>query len=656
MNTQRLRPGSLLIALLLAACGATAEPQATAPSQAAVVATAEPASATTAPAAASTPEHPDPVVRAIMRYGRTDSQVNVLLREMTDRFGPRLTGSHNLMAAEVWARDQLAGFGLQASLEKWGDFPVGFDRGPQRGAMLLPERVELDFITPSWTPGVYGPATGAAILYPHTLAEARALGDRLEGAWIVHRKEDRQALEKSRDPKLESKIDKVLDDGGALGYVNPAMDRKGELVHTFGRYRITWKELPTQVNIMLRGDQHKTLVEKLEAGTAVSLEFAIDNRFFNGPVPQHNVIADIPGTEKPDEYVIIGGHIDTWDGAHGVVDNGTGVATTMEAARLLMKAGARPKRTIRFMLWSGEEQGLLGSEGYVKAHPGLMDKVSAVLVHDGGTNYLSGLSVTPEMAEAAKRALEPVFDLDPAMPFGLYYSDGLRPGGSDHNSFITAGVPGFFWHQAGKAEYDHAHHTQYDLWDAMVPEYQQHSAMVVALAAWGFANLDEPLDRTDSKPLGVSRRLGVQLDENKLTEVMDDSNAARLGMKVGDVIVKMDGKDMKSMMDIVRGLRAKGDKRVIVYKRGKRTKTVTLDFDAGPVADERRARKARRAEKFGELDFEKPFAGREPPKEHQGKPHDEAENKKQSESETKPKDAPAAPAPTAAPPESSKQP
>jgi membrane-associated protease RseP (regulator of RpoE activity) len=307
-----------------------------------------------------------------------------------------------------------------------------------------------------------------------------------------------------------------------------------------------------------------------------------------------------------------------------------------------MKAGARPKRTIRFMLWSGEEQGLLGSEGYVKAHPELMDKVSAVLVHDGGTNYLSGLSVTPEMADAAKRALEPVFDLDPSMPFGLYYADGLRPGGSDHTPFIAAGVPGFFWHQAGKADYDRSHHTQYDLWDAMVPEYQQHSAMVVALAAWGFANLDEPLDRTDSKPLGVSRRLGVQLDDNRLTEVMDDSNAARLGMKVGDVIVKMDGKDMKTMMDIVRSLRAKGDKRVIVFKRGKRTKTVTLDFDAGPIADERRARKARRAEKFGELDYEKPFAGREPPKEHQDEPDEEEKPKKP---ESAPAAAPVAPAP-----------
>lgn len=636
---------SVLAALLLTACGSSTAPEPTTPSQAPVVAPAIVAPPAAAAVVTAAPEHPDPVVRAILRHGRTDSQVNALLRQMTDQFGPRLTGSHNLMAAEAWARDQFAGFGLQASLEKWGDFPVGFDRGPQRGAMIAPERVELDFITPSWTPGMLGPVSGPAILYPRTLADARALKERTKGAWVVHRKDDHTI-----DRKLEEKIDKVLDDGGALGYINPAGDRKGQLVHTFGRYRISWKDLPKQVNIMLRGDQHQTLVEKLEAGAEVALEFSIDNRFFNGPVPQHNVIADIPGTEKPDEYVIIGGHIDTWDGALGVVDNGTGVATTLEAARLLMKAGARPKRTIRFMLWSGEEQGLLGSEAYVKAHPELMDKISAVLVHDGGTNYLSGLSVTPEMADAAKRALEPVIDLDAAMPFGLYYADGLRPGGSDHTPFISAGVPGFFWHQAGKADYDHAHHTQHDVWEAMVPEYQQHSAMVVALAAWGFANLDGLLDRTDSKPLGTSRRLGVMLDENRLTEVVPDGNAARLGLKVGDLIVKMDGKDTKTMRDIVRGLRAKGDKRVITYKRGKRTKTVTLDFDSGPIADERRARKARRAEKFGELDFDKPFAGREPPKEHQGKNHEDEEKAKKPDDGAEKPATPGDSAEKAAPP------
>ena len=125
----------------------------------------------------------------------------------------------------------------------------------------------------------------------------------------------------------------------------------------------------------------------------------------------YNVIADIPGTEKPDEIVIVGGHIDSWDGATGTTDNGTGVATTLEAARLLMAAGAKPRRTIRFMLWSGEEQGLLGSVAWIKDHAAELDNISAVLVHDGGTNYVSGIQATAAMLPAMKIAFKPVIEM-----------------------------------------------------------------------------------------------------------------------------------------------------------------------------------------------------------------------------------------------------
>ncbi len=634
---------SVLLAVAIAACGQpAAAPHPAAPAPAPVAAAPAPAPAAT-PAPAPQPAYADRVVGEIVRIGRSDSQVNPLLKEMIDRFGPRLTGSHNLMHAEEWARDRLAALGLNARLEQWGSVPVGFDRGPWHGQMLAPEKMELDFTTPAWTPGVFGPVQGPAIAYPTTVKAARALGERARDAWLIHGKADRELSGKLRD-----KIDAVLAREGVAGHVLRAWDRKGELVHTFGRYRISWDDLPAQVQIYLRGDQFDQISKKIADGEEVTLELSIDNRFFNGPVPQYNVIADIPGTEKPDEYVIIGGHIDSWDGAQGVVDNGTGVATTLEAARLLVRSGARPRRTIRFMLWSGEEEGLLGSEGYVKAHPELADKVSVVLVHDGGTNYLSGLSVTPEMAEQAKKALAPVFGLDKDMPFGLYYAEGLRPGGSDHNSFIAAGVPGFFWRQAGRADYDHAHHTQYDTWDAMVPEYQQHSAMVVALAAWGFANLDQMLDRTDAAPLGPSRRLGVMLDGTRISELVDDGNARRLGMKAGDVLVSIDGKKMESTIDVVRGLHSKGNVKVIVYRRGKRQRTVKLDFGASPQAVELAARRARRKARFGELDLKKPFAGEAPPEADRSKwersQDDEAEPKKPAEAPGTPAAAPARPA------------
>ena len=123
--------------------------------------------------------------------------------------------------------------------------------------------------------------------------------------------------------------------------------------------------------------------------------------------------------------MIVGGHIDSWDGATGATDNGTGVATTLEAARILMKAGVKPRRTIRFMLWSGEEQGLLGSAAYVKAHKDLMPKISAVLVHDGGTNYLSGIGATEAMLSDFEQVFAPVKELDPKLP--VRGAEGPRP-------------------------------------------------------------------------------------------------------------------------------------------------------------------------------------------------------------------------------------
>src|SRR5262249_41177993 len=157
----------------------------------------------------------------------------------------------------------------------------------------------------------------------------------------------------------------------------------GELILTGGSSRVEWDKLPTRVSVTMLASQHKKIVDLLKAGKEVQLTIDLKVEFKKGPIKVYNVIAELPGTEKPDELVIAGGHSDSWDGARGTTDNGTGVSTTLEAARLLTKAGAKPKRTIRFMLWSGEEQGLLGSRAYIKAHPEETEKISCVLVHDG---------------------------------------------------------------------------------------------------------------------------------------------------------------------------------------------------------------------------------------------------------------------------------
>jgi hypothetical protein len=538
----------------------------------------------------------EPVVQKVVELGRTDSRVQEHLRYLTKEIGPRLTSSHNLMVAEKWCRDQFETFGLSARLERWGEYPVGFDRGPWSGSVVgaTGELAQLDFITPAWSPGVFGPTQGAAVKYPETMGELKKVEGRLEGAWVL------RPRWRSGGPakKLRERIDKALAKKNIAGQVVRVGGDEGELVHTRGKYKITWDELPRDVTIYLRGSQYDQVMAQMDDGKEPKLEFSIDNRFFNGPVPQYNVIAEIPGTEKPDEFVIIGGHIDSWDGAEGAVDNGTGVATTMEAARLLVAAGAKPKRTIRFMLWSGEEQGLLGSKGYVANHPEEMDKISAVLVHDGGTNYLAGLNVTPEIKAQLEPVLEPLTKLDEKFPFELQYADSLMTGGSDHSPFINAGAPGFFWNQEGESDYDHMHHTQFDTFDTAVADYQEHSAIVAAITAYQIANLDALLDRTNSAPIPW-RRANVDLDGLKVRSVDKKGKAKTAGWKVGDEIVSVEGEEVKSRWNLFRKLQRGEAKKTVRIKRGGKEIDTVLDFSGDESEKERSRRRAERLDKYG---------------------------------------------------------
>ncbi|HEX8201267.1 MAG TPA: M20/M25/M40 family metallo-hydrolase, partial [Isosphaeraceae bacterium] len=471
----------------------------------------------------------------IVSEGREDSRVMEHLDYLTNRFGPRLTGSDNLRNTEEWARDRFRSFGIDnARLERWGEFPVGYTRGPSSGRMVEPEARALSFGTNAWTAGTKGVVRGRAVLAPANEEQLAGARERLRGAWVFVPSAGRRPS--AADAEFRKTLDAAYAEAGIAGLVRPT---RGELILTGGDYRVSWEKLPQTPAINLLQAQFDEIADRLRRGQEVVLEFDIRNYFRPGPVPLRNVVADIPGTEFPDEYVIVGGHLDSWDGATGTTDNGTGCATTLEAARILMHAGVWPRRSIRFMLWSGEEQGLLGSRAYIKAHPELMEMISAVLVHDGGTNYLSGLGVTQAMRQDMDEALAPLLGLDAAMPFALRDVPGLRPGGSDHDSFLRAGVPGFFWGQSGRADYRRTHHTQFDTYDAAVPAYQRHSALVVALAAFGIAELDHRLPRQGLVAPSNRRVVGVQLDDLTIVEVLPESVAAAAGLRPGDVIVRV---------------------------------------------------------------------------------------------------------------------
>jgi Zn-dependent M28 family amino/carboxypeptidase len=239
----------------------------------------------------------------------------------------------------------------------------------------------------------------------------------------------------------------------------------------------------------------------------------------------HNVVADIRGQTAPDEYVIVGAHLDSWDHAQGATDNAAGVGAVMEAARLLVASGVKPARTIRFVLFTGEEQGLLGSTAYVAAHPDVIARTSAVFIMDAGTNAVSGLLVTTATYGALSSALAALMNVDPAFTLRTVESlplpaDCCTPScdaetatscesatadcPSDHVPFLRANVPAFIWEQDGPADYHATHHTALDTADALSPQGLERSALSIALAAFGVAELPERLSRDDLVARGAT--------------------------------------------------------------------------------------------------------------------------------------------------------
>jgi carboxypeptidase Q len=546
---------------------------------------------------------PDVVGKVAEESAENKSKVMEHLDQLTNQIGPRLTGSERLNKACEWARDKFKSFGIDnARLEQWGAVEVGFDRGHHQGFLKEGDVTKpLTFGTNAWTPGTGGLKEGPAILGPADEAGLAALREKARGAWLVR---------SSRSPReISTKLNELCAEAGAYGVVGNG----GDLIITSGNHMTKWDNLPKLVRINVFKGDYEDLVKRLEDGKDVRLGFDVQNHFKEGPVPVYNVIADIPGTEKPNEMVIVGGHIDSWDGATGTTDNGTGVATTLEAARLLMAAGAKPKRTIRFMLWSGEEQGLLGSIAWIKKHPDELPKISAVLVHDGGTNYVSGIQSTAAMLPQIKTAFKPVIevlgqtmedsldsrpsggregpraapDKDETLRFSIRQVGGLPRGvGSDHDAFLTRGVPGFFWRQSGRANYTHTHHTQHDKYEAAIPEYQRHSSKVIALGALGVANLDELLSRENLAAAGPGgrRRLGVQFGDEgadlTILEVSEGGRAEKAGLKAGDKIVKIDDLPVKDRSQMSDALNMGGFKKTVTVVRDKAEKTVTIEFPA----------------------------------------------------------------------------
>jgi hypothetical protein len=526
----------------------------------------------------------DPLLALMIELGREGLGARRNIEVVTRYFPQRLTGSSTLKLAQDWARVSFEEFGLEARLETWGSVDVGFDRGAWRGRIVAPEERALTFITPAWSPGTLGAVQGPAVLEPASLEELEPRKTELVGAWL---------LRNSKVGRLErGQLDQAYAALGVAGTIAPG-SRDGRLV-TGGSWDIEWDDLPTLVRITLVFEEFEQLAKDVEAAATagaepVRLEFEIGSQFLHGPIPQYNVVADIRGSEWPDEYVIVQAHIDAWDGAQGACDNGTGVATTLEAARLIQVAEIRPRRTIRFVLYSGEEQGLHGSRGYVDLHVEELERISVVFNHDNGTNYLRGIGVTSAMLEDFHAVFAPIQRLDPERPFEVREVTGLRPGPSDHSPFVSAGVPAFHWDQSNEG-YRRLHHTQHDTLEEVDDADQSHSALVIAMAALGFANLDHRVDRSFMRE-PEPRRVGVYLADSgrELERVVPDSRAAKAGWQAGDVVLSIDGVELEGRRDLARELQQGGPKKQVVLQRGEERIESELDFSDDPLEGERRA-------------------------------------------------------------------
>jgi carboxypeptidase Q len=436
-------------------------------------------------ASANNPPGTNPAtVEKILQVGKTKNRVMDLLNELTHKIGPRLTGSANALKACQWAEKKFKEFGLQnVHLEEWGEMPVSFNRGKRMSAkMLEPYETDLVFTTDAWTPGTPGPMKGKAVNAPKNEEEFEKVKDQLKGAWLMVEGGGRGARGGA------SALDQKINEAGILGRVSSS---GRETVTTGGRFTgLEWDKLPTERRIRIRKSDFDKVQGYLALNQTVTLEFDIENIFVKGPTKLYNVIADIPGTEKPDEMVIVCGHLDSWDGpgSLGANDNGTGTVAAMEAARLLMLSGAKPKRTIRFILWTGEEQGLLGSRAYVQKHKEDWPKISAVLNDDGGTNYHGGHVVL----ESQVSMFQPIIDLMntafPELPQKLQVVQRMpRGGSSDHASFNQVGVPGFYTIEAGRADYGFVWHTQNDRPEHSIPEYMIQSSTDHAMMSYAIA-------------------------------------------------------------------------------------------------------------------------------------------------------------------------
>ena len=464
------------------------------------------------------------------------SQVMEIASWLTDVHGPRLSGSPNIQKAGEWAVAKMREWGLTSvALEPWADssaFPAGWSNDKFYLAAVAPQAFPIPGTPRAWTPGTNGLARGPAMLVAETEeADLQKYAGKLKGAFVLPsappdvaafwdpsaRRLTREELDRAETPQAPefglgapggrggrgavagggrgrggaaafNRDDFFRQQGVAVVFTTHA---RGHGVYSIGGASRTADPATVLPNISIPAEQYGRIARMLAKGIPVTLEADIRNTYHPNPT-MFNVVGEIRGTDKADELVMLGAHFDSWHASTGATDNGAGSASMMEAMRILKATGVPLRRTVRIGLWSGEEQGLLGSADYVRKHRAEMDRVSAYLNVDNGSGRLRGIYAQ------SNPAVLPIFDaiLSPFHDLGVVASTIDNTGGTDHLSFDRiANVPAFQFIQDPLEYGTRTHHSQVDTYERLVMDDLRQAATIVAWTVYTIANRDAMMPR-----------------------------------------------------------------------------------------------------------------------------------------------------------------
>ena len=520
----------------------------------------------------------DPIAR-IREEGLKHSQVMETLSYLSDVIGPRLTGSPNMKRANEWTRDQLTRWGLQnAHLESWGPFGRGWVMKDFSAAVIEPQAIPLIAFPKAWSPTVNVPSGEVVYIDAKDDAGLAKFKGQLKGKIVLAggmrpvdahfdaqgTRLDEKALLRLADagdpsapsaaaplanPRLQEfirsrifaakELQFIANEGAALlifpsegdggtifvdeAFVPKDLDMSSPLAAIRSLFLggpqpwdVDVKPFPPQ--LVLSVEQYNRVARLIQAGEKVRMKVSLTSDYLSTDLNAYNTIAEIPGSDKADEVVMVGGHMDSWHSGTGATDNGAGVAAAMEAVRIIQALGLKPRRTIRIGLWSGEEQGLFGSLAYVEKHFGKplndsqdasllrlvqggtatkvargpeYDKLSAYYNLDNGTGKIRGVYLQ------GNEALRPIFRqwLQPFRDLGAETLTASNTGGTDHVSFDGIGLPGFQFIQ-DPVEYDsRTHHSNQDVFDRIQADDLKQAATIMAAFLYNTAMRDEKLPR-----------------------------------------------------------------------------------------------------------------------------------------------------------------